>query len=106
MADFQQINLSDFADFCRSMGNNRYPVTDVLDCALGQYARARFPGSECLGLAMGTGIRVGRTEASIEGLPAGFVYDVRHIPGHTGSFADLADRLEALISERDAGEVA
>ena len=93
------INLADFAAFCRSKGAEEYPWCSTTDCALGQYARYRFPDAAWpAASALGDGITVDGERFKIEGLPKGFVYDCIAIPGETGSFAALAKRLDALVS--------
>jgi hypothetical protein len=98
-----EINIADFAAFCRSKAGESYPWCSTHDCALGQYARDRFPhAGSAQANAFGTGITVNGRNIPLSGLPIAFVYDCRIFPGETCEFSVLADRLEALMETADA----
>lgn len=91
-----EINIADFAAFCRSKGDEAYNFYDTKRCALAQYGRSVLGDNFlCAGVNEVCERGAGRiytlddlTRATLLG---------RNVESRT--FAALADRLEALIAE-------
>lgn len=91
-----EIDIADFAVFCRSKGAEGYDVADIQCCAFAQYAKARHPKAD-----MGASeYKVGRDLYLLpEGGHDAICKANSRLPNKGRTFDALADRLEALIAE-------
>lgn len=100
-----EINIADFAAFCRSKGEDTYRYTDNCGCALAQFVSARDERSVVVVPGFfeyaDTGERVFYDNDDLEDAVSALDEADRHLRGRK-SFSALADRLDALAEQSHA----
>ena len=88
-----EINIADFAAFCRSKGDEAYDYVEPRSCALALFLQIDHPFADVGGHSYCL-----EGEDEEDGIPIPFGVH-NGLTAHPRTFAALADRLEALIAE-------